>query len=121
MCRRARWSTGTATARPICSSEPRATTATQVRWARPRPSPAHGAGDGYGDAVVGIPFVGMLVLGAGSAKASPAVLPIYPSGPSAGGSPSAVPTSRVAMGGFDANGDGLGDVVFSLSDSYQPS
>ena len=84
------------------------------------PSVREGAdvdGDGYGDAVVGLEDVGFLVLG-GVAKglSLPAVLPVEPAW---GGAHSG--KSRIAMGSFDANGDGLADVAFSFTNSYQPS
>jgi len=84
------------------------------------PSVREGAdvdGDGYGDAVVGLDDVGFLVLG-GVVKASsmPATMPIAPI-------MSAAPSgkSRVAMGAFDANGDGLADVAFSFKSAYEPT
>jgi len=84
------------------------------------PSVREGAdvdGDGYGDAVVGLEDVGFLVLG-GLAKgmSMPAVMPIVP-----GMSGAPTGKSRIAMGSFDANGDGLADVAFSFTDEYEPS
>ena len=69
-------------------------------------------GDGYGDAVVGVQDTGFLVLGVSSGGHNP-FLAVVPAGPAAG--------SRIAMGGFDANGDGLADVAFSFSDPYEPT
>ena len=69
-------------------------------------------GDGFGDAVIGVRDTGFLVLGVSPGGHSP-FLPVYPTEPGAG--------SRIAMGGFDANGDGLADVAFSLSDEYAPN
>ena len=85
------------------------------------PSVREGAdvdGDGYGDAVVGLEDVGFLVLG-GVAKglSMPAVMPVVP-----GMSAARSGKSRIAMGSFDANGDGLADVAFSFTGgSYEPT
>jgi FG-GAP repeat len=84
------------------------------------PSVREGAdvdGDGYGDAVVGLEDVGFLVLG-GVAKSMsmPAVMPVAPG---YGGARSG--KARIAMGSFDANGDGLGDVAFSYTSEYEPT
>ncbi|MDB4942212.1 MAG: hypothetical protein JWP97_1746 [Labilithrix sp.] len=74
-------------------------------------------GDGYGDAVVGMDDVGYVVLGAVATLSSqPALLPIGP-----GANVGAPGTTRVAFGGFDANGDGLSDVAFSFASAYEPS
>ena len=85
------------------------------------PSVREGAdvdGDGYGDAVVGLDGVGFLMLGSlAKVMSSPATMPIAPSAPS--GAPTG--TTRVAMGAFDANGDGLADVAFSFKSAYQPT
>jgi hypothetical protein len=69
-------------------------------------------GDGFGDAVVGVRDTGFVVLGSHGGMAVPAILPVNPGAPSA--------TSRAALGGFDANGDGLADVAFSINDSFTP-
>ncbi len=84
------------------------------------PSVREGAdvdGDGYGDAVVGLEDVGFLVLG-GVAKglSLPAIMPVHPAN---GGARSG--KSRVAMGSFDANGDGLADIAFSFTNDYEPT
>lgn len=84
------------------------------------PSVREGAdvdGDGYGDAVIGLDDVGFLMLG-GVVKGGgmPATMPIAPSTAAA---PSG--TSRVAMGAFDANGDGLSDVAFSFNSQFEPT
>jgi hypothetical protein len=85
------------------------------------PSVREGAdvdGDGYGDAVVGLEDVGFLVLGGMTKGFSvPAVMPIAPR--MSGGATSG--KSRVAMGSFDANADGLADVAFSFTSEYEPS
>ena len=76
-------------------------------------------GDGYGDAVIGLDDVGFLMLG-GVAKisSSPPTMPIGSSidAPSSGSG-----KSRVALGAFDANGDGLADVAFSFKSDYLPT
>ncbi len=73
-------------------------------------------GDGYGDAVIGLQDVGFVMLGnaatSGQFQAQQATIPILPSPPNA--------KSRVAMGAFDANGDGLSDIAFSLDSTYDP-
>jgi hypothetical protein len=84
------------------------------------PSVREGAdvdGDGYGDAVIGLDDVGFLMLG-GVAKSSsnPATMPIAP-----GMSAAPSGTSRIAMGAFDANGDGLADVAFSFKSEFEPT
>lgn len=85
------------------------------------PSVREGAdvdGDGYGDAVIGLDEVGFLMLGSlAKVMSSPATMPIAPSALS--GAPTG--TTRVAMGAFDANGDGLADVAFSFKSAYQPT
>jgi hypothetical protein len=74
-------------------------------------------GDGYGDAVAGFVDTGMIVLGT-TLKGSPALVNVDP-GLDADPGPNAL--SRIAMGSFDANGDGLADVAFGVSSSYQPT
>ena len=74
-------------------------------------------GDGYGDAVVGFVDTGLVVLGT-TLKGAPALVNV---GPGLDADPGPNPLSRIAMGGFDANGDGLADVAFGVSSSYQPS
>jgi len=74
-------------------------------------------GDGYGDAVVGFVDTGLVVLGT-TLKGSPALVNVDP-GLDADPGPNAL--SRIAMGSFDANGDGLADVAFGVSNSYQPT
>ena len=74
-------------------------------------------GDGYGDAVVGLVDTGLVVLGT-TLKGAPALVNVDP-GLDADPGPNAL--SRIAMGGFDANGDGLADVAFGVSSSYQPT
>lgn len=74
-------------------------------------------GDGYGDAVAGFVDTGLVVLGT-TLKGSPALVNVNP-GLDADPGPNAL--SRIAMGGFDANGDGLADVAFGVSSSYQPT
>ena len=74
-------------------------------------------GDGYGDAVVGFVDTGLVVLGT-TLKGSPALVNVDP-GLDADPGPNAL--SRIAMGGFDANGDGLADVAFGVSSSFQPT
>jgi hypothetical protein len=73
-------------------------------------------GDGYGDSVVGLVDTGMVLLGT-TITSPPATVSIDPG---LNGEKSDKLTSRLAFGGFDANGDGLGDVAFSVADSYQP-
>ena len=70
-------------------------------------------GDGYGDAVVGLDNLSFVALGSLPAKAfTPlAMLSIG----DASGEPASGHT-RAALGGFDANGDGLADVMFSYTD-----
>lgn len=70
-------------------------------------------GDGYGDAVMGLQDTGLVVLGSHGGMTQPAILPVNPGAPSA--------TSRIALGGFDANGDGLADIAFSINDSFTPN
>ncbi|MEA2753277.1 MAG: hypothetical protein QOI41_7420 [Myxococcales bacterium] len=74
-------------------------------------------GDGYGDAVVGLQDVSFVMLGNAPTSAQfgsqPAAIPMLPDMP--------LGTSRVAMGAFDANGDGLSDVAFSFDSSFSPS
>lgn len=70
-------------------------------------------GDGYGDALLGVDDTGFVVLGSHGGNTLPALLPVNPGPPGA--------TSRVALGGFDANGDGLADVAFSVEDSFTPN
>lgn len=70
-------------------------------------------GDGYGDAVLGLQDTGYVVLGSHGGLTEPALLPVNPGEPGA--------TSRVALGGFDANGDGLADLAFSINDSFVPN
>jgi hypothetical protein len=69
-------------------------------------------GDGYGDAIIGMPGVSFVVLGNAAGKGAlenqQATVPLSPDY-SRG-------RSRLAMGGFDANGDGLADVAFSAAD-----
>lgn len=78
-------------------------------------------GDGYGDAVVGLTDVGLMLPGSKiSTFGPPALLPIYPTSDGID-PPKGIASSRVAIGGFDANGDGLGDVLFSLYDEYAPT
>jgi hypothetical protein len=74
-------------------------------------------GDGYGDAVVGFFDTGLVVLGT-TLEGSPALVNVDPGLDS---DPGPNPLSRIAMGGFDANGDGLADVAFGVSSSYQPT
>ncbi len=74
-------------------------------------------GDGYGDAVVGFVDTGLVVLGT-TLKGSPAFVNVDPG---LDADPGPNPLSRIAMGGFDANGDGLADVAFGVSSSYQPA
>lgn len=74
-------------------------------------------GDGYGDAVVGFFDTGVLVLNTASSKASAQVN----IDPGLDADPGPHPLSRVAMGGFDANGDGLADMAFGVSNKFQPS
>ena len=74
-------------------------------------------GDGYGDAVVGFVDTGLVVLGT-TLKGSPALVNVDP-GLDADPGPNA--RSRIAMGSFDANGDGLADVAFGVSIPYQPT
>jgi hypothetical protein len=73
-------------------------------------------GDGYGDAVVGLQDVGFVMLGSGATGGQlggePATIPMLPDMP--------LGRSRIAMGAFDANGDGLSDVAFSIDTSYNP-
>ena len=73
-------------------------------------------GDGYGDAVVGLPDVSYVMLGnapsAGQFGSQPATIPMLPDFPLA--------RSRIAIGAFDANGDGLSDVAFSFDSSFTP-
>ena len=83
-------------------------------------------GDGYGDALIGVPSTSYMVIGAalkplsaqGEIGPPPALLPLFPDFAIA---TSTGTTSRIAMGGFDVNGDGLADVVFSMSNPSQPS
>jgi hypothetical protein len=72
-------------------------------------------GDGYGDALVGLADAGYVVLGSPAGKRLPPILPLYPAPPETSG------VARATFGAFDANGDGLADVAFALSDAYQPS
>ena len=73
-------------------------------------------GDGYGDAVVGIQGASFVMLGnaatGGQFGGQPATIPMLPDQP--------LGKSRIAMGAFDANGDGLSDVAFSIDSSYEP-
>jgi hypothetical protein len=74
-------------------------------------------GDGYGDAVVGLEDVSSVLLGsaptAGQFGGQPASIPILPDMP--------LGRARIAIGAFDANGDGLSDVAFSIESSYAPN
>lgn len=82
-------------------------------------------GDGYGDSVVGLVGTGYVALGTASAPfdLSPNALPpsivrpLVAVNPSYGRPGS---TSRIAMGAFDSNGDGLADVAFSFVDEEAP-
>ena len=67
-------------------------------------------GDGFGDAVLGLQNT---VLGRHGGMTQPAILPINPGQPGA--------TSRAALGGFDANGDGLSDIRSPFNDSFTPN
>jgi hypothetical protein len=73
-------------------------------------------GDGYGDAVVGLQDVSFVMLGnaatGGQFGGQPATIPILPARP--------LGNSRIALGAFDANGDGFSDVAFSIDSTYQP-
>jgi hypothetical protein len=99
-----------------------------VRALGPLPSVREGGdvdGDGYGDAIVGLQDTGYVALGG-------AGLP--PQGPTPSDIPSIIrplvavnpnygrpgPAARIAMGSFDANGDGLADVAFSFADEIVP-
>lgn len=70
-------------------------------------------GDGFGDAVLGLQDTGLAVLGSHGGMTQPAILPINPGQPGS--------ASRAAFGGFDANGDGLSDIAFSINDSFTPN
>jgi hypothetical protein len=74
-------------------------------------------GDGYGDSVIGLVDTGMIFLGT-RLNGAPAAISVNP-GLEAGSTGKL--SSRLAFGGFDANGDGLADVAFSMADSYQPT
>jgi len=74
-------------------------------------------GDGYGDMVVGIQDASFVMLGnaptAGQLGGQPATIPMMPDFP--------LGKSRIAIGAFDANGDGLSDVAFSIDTTYAPN
>ncbi|MDB4936903.1 MAG: hypothetical protein JWP87_3875 [Labilithrix sp.] len=74
-------------------------------------------GDGFGDAVIGLVDAGMVFLGT-TIKGPPAAISLFPG---LERDPGPKPVSRLAFGAFDANGDGLADVAFSVADSYQPT
>jgi hypothetical protein len=71
-------------------------------------------GDGYGDAVIGLPGVSFVMLGSAPSSSAyegqQATIPLVPDPSYSNGA------SRIAMGGFDANGDGLADVAFSSAE-----
>ena len=73
-------------------------------------------GDGYGDAVVGLQDISFVMLGnaatGGQFGGQPATIPMLPDRP--------LGKSRIALGAFDANGDGFSDVAFSIDSTYQP-
>jgi hypothetical protein len=73
-------------------------------------------GDGYGDALVGLQDASFAMLGNaatdGPFGGQPATIPMLPDRP--------LGESRIALGAFDANGDGFSDVAFSLDSTYQP-
>lgn len=73
-------------------------------------------GDGYGEALIGMSGASMVVLGAAMSNQHPPLLPVYPTDDGSAGTP-----PRIALGCFDANADGLSDVVFSLTDTQQAS
>lgn len=92
------------------------------------PSVREGAdvdGDGYGDSVIGLVDTGYVALGGAS---SPKAISAHGSGtsiirPLVGVNPNfgrPGTASRVAMGAFDSNGDGLADVAFSFADAELP-
>ena len=74
-------------------------------------------GDGYGDMVVGLQDASFVMLGnapaTGQFGGQPATIPILPDFP--------LGKSRIALGAFDANGDGFSDVAFSIDSSYEPN
>ncbi|CAN5825732.1 hypothetical protein BH11MYX4_BH11MYX4_41550 [soil metagenome] len=84
------------------------------------PSVREGAdvdGDGYGDALIGLEDFGFLMLGSVvKAPNMPAIMAVAP-----GMSSARTSKSRVAMGSFDANGDGLADVAFSYQSDFDPT